>query len=159
MSLRYIYGREAPAVLDFITKRAPHMRRELWPANTMTLAVLDENDFLIAGIAWHYYNREQGTIHLSSAARSPRFGTLETIWRAYSYPFNELKCQQVLHLTPYRNNRAVDILKRLGCWYQPFPRAFGRYRDGVMLGLTEETWRQRWENRYVRSLRRHAHAA
>jgi RimJ/RimL family protein N-acetyltransferase len=156
--MRYVYGHN-DTMMDFISMRAKHMKREAWPPQTHTMGITTDDGKLIAAVAWHYYNQDAGVIHLSSAAISPRFGTLETIYRAYDYPFNILKCQLVMHLTPYRNYRAIEILKRFGCNYTHVPRMFGRYSDGMMLGLTEETWRRKWEARYVRTVRRHADAA
>ena len=106
----------------------------------------------IAGIVYHDYNPEAESIMITGGAL-PKCGwlTRETLWRMYEYPFVQLKCQQVVQLTPADNEQLLYQLARGGYDFEKFSRAFGRHRDGVICRFTSEAWEQckfmRWKQR------------
>jgi len=140
MRLRYVYGQDE-LISRFVAALVPHVDDNGWQ-HAVSMGVIDEEGKLIAGVVWYNYSRAFGHIEVGAAATSPHWFTRETIRRLYGYPFDELGCQLVLHVTPATDNdRVKRILAGLGCYFVEVPRLFGRARDGVVAGLTEEVWR------------------
>jgi len=138
--LRYVYGQDQ-LVSRFVASLVPHVDDNGWQ-HAVSMGVIDEAGRLIAGVVWYNYSRAFGHIEVGAAATSPHWFTRETIRRLYGYPFDQLGCQLVLHITPAADNERVQrILAGLGCWFVTVPSLFGRGHDGIVAGLTEEVWR------------------
>jgi len=148
--LQYVYGQNdivAPAVAQLI----PHCQRG-FGANIMTIGVV-EGGLLIAGIVYHNWDPEAGIIEISGAALPGHYWlTRETLKRMFQYPFHYLDCQMVVQRTPADDVKLLHVLSRYGYTFIPFPRLFGRDRDGVICHLTREAWQA---NKFNQHLNRH----
>jgi len=136
--LEYVYGQNeivAPAVAQLI----PHCRRG-WGPNVMTIGVV-EGGLMIAGIVYHNWEPEAGIIEISAAALPGHYWmTRETLKRMFQYPFHHLDCQMVVQRIPADDERQQFMMARFNYTFIPFPRLFGRHRDGVICHLTREAW-------------------
>lgn len=145
MTLRYLFG-EDELVAEFAAALIPHCRRGFGP-NVKTLAVIDEDDQLIAGMVFHNFDPEAGVIEISGAATHPRWLSRRTLGAMHAYPFVTCGCQMIAQRVPADNMRLLSILDRYGYELTKVPRLFGRDRDGVLATLTVETWRANKFNR------------
>jgi hypothetical protein len=93
---------------------------------------------LIAGLVYHNWDPEAGTIEISGAALPGHFWlTRPTLARMYQYPFLQCNCQMVVQRTPADNERLLYILARYGYSFVTVPRLLGRDRDCVVCTLTQ----------------------
>ena len=136
--LDYVYGYDE-IVADFVAQLIPHCHRGFGP-NIKAVGVVSEGN-LIAGLVYHNWEPEAGVIEISAAALpGQNWLTRETIKRMYQYPFLQLGCQMVVQRVPADDQRQLYMLSRYNYSFIPFPRLFGRDRDGVICRLTYEDW-------------------
>ncbi len=126
-------------VAGFVAKHIPHCERGFGD-KIMSLGMLS-NERMVAGVVYHNYNPERGTIEISGAAIDPRWLTRTTLRLMHYYPFLDCKCQQAIMRVPAENARLLRQLAALGYEFTTLRRLFGRHRDGVYAALTEENWR------------------
>lgn len=138
--LRYVYGHDR-VISKFVAGLVPHVDDRGWE-HAKGMGVINEAGELIAGVVWYNYSKRFDHIEVGAAAIDPRWFTRETIRRLYGYPFDELGCQVVYHITPVNHHRVLRILQGLGCEFAKLPRIFGRSMDGMLCTLTEEVWRR-----------------
>lgn len=145
----YVYGYDE-IIAKFVGELVPSTRGRGF-GRCKTIGVI-ENGKLIAGLVYHNYNPEAGTIEISAAALP---GTLwlsrETLKRMYQYPFLGCHCQMVINTVPADDERQLDMMARFGYALIKIPRALGRNRDAVLGLLTREDWEnnkfnQRWKH-------------
>ena len=151
MSLEYIYGYDG-VVGAFVARLIPHCQRG-FGFNIKTTGVVDGGD-LVAGIVYHEWNPDAGTIQISAAALPGEpWLSRETLRRMFEYPFLECKCQMVVQLIPADDERQQYMMARFGYSLIPMPRMLGRNRDGVVATLTFEDWLENKFNRRFGNLR------
>lgn len=95
------------------------------------------NPDLIAGLVYHNWCPEYGTIEISGAATDRRWMTRPVIHGLLEYPFSF--CQMVFSQTD-TDNPARGIWLRLGADEYEIPRLRGPDRAGIILTLTREQW-------------------
>lgn len=136
--LDYVYDYDE-LVSRFVASLIPHCRRGF--GNCRTLGVVDDARELIAGLVYHNYDPDSGIIEISGAALPGRHWlSRRTLQRMFEYPFLGCNCQMVVQRTPADDERLLGVLARYGYTFIPFPRLFGRDRDGVICHLTREAW-------------------
>lgn len=156
--LGYMYDHDE-IVAQFTAQLIPHCQRGFGP-NIKTIGVVKGDRFssqgqwqLIAGIVYHNYDPEAGIIEISGAALPGKaWLSRETLRRIFQYPFLQCGCQMVVQRTPADDERLLGVLARYGYTFIPFPRLFGRERDGVICHLTREAWEA---NKFNQRLRHH----
>ena len=148
--LGYVYGHDQ-VVAQFVAQLIPHCRRGFGP-NIVAIGVV-EGDALIAGIIFHNWDPEAGIIEISGAALPGKHWlSRETLRRMFQYPFHTCGCQMVVQRTPADDERLLGVLAKYNYTFIPFPRLFGRERDGVICHLTREAWE---ENKFNRRWKHH----
>lgn len=100
------------------------------------LGVIREGE-IVAGLVFHNWQPQWGTIEISGAAESPRCMSRQIISDALKYPFSF--CQMVVAQCDL-NSAAHKLMKRLGADEYVIPRLRGFDREGVILTLTREQW-------------------
>lgn len=98
--------------------------------------------FIAAGVVYHDWNPENGTICMSAYAASPRWLTRRVLWHLFEYPFDQVGCQMVILQVSERNKRMLSILERFGFSMTRIPRGRGRDEDEIICTLTDDAWRQ-----------------
>ena len=103
--LDYVYGYDE-IVADFVAQLIPHCHRGFGP-NIKAVGVVSEGN-LIAGLIYHNWDPEAGSIEISAAALpGQNWLTRETIKRMYQFPFLQLGCQMVVQRVPGRRPAAT----------------------------------------------------
>jgi hypothetical protein len=149
--LRYVYGQDR-LVADAVAQLIPHVGPGGFGDAAKTIGVIDEEGRLIAGLVYHNYDPQAGTIEISGAATNSRWLSRETIKRMYQYPFHTCGCQMIAQRTPADSERLLGQLAEYGYTFIKFPRLFGRHRDGVICTLTYEDW---CDNRFNKKFKHH----
>lgn len=96
---------------------------------------------LAAGVVFHDWHEEWGTMEVSCFASDPRWFRRDVIKEAMDYAFNWCGVQMLLVRTAKENTRARRIWRALGSTETLIPRLYGRDRDGAILTLTDDAWR------------------
>lgn len=105
-----------------------------------SLAVASESQ-LLAGVIYHNFQPDCGTIEVSCAARSPRWMTRDVIRAGISMPFDNLGCQTIFARHSEDNKNARHIWQSLGATEYVIPRLRGRHEPPEVIAvLTEEAW-------------------
>lgn len=148
--LEYVYGHNE-LIADFVSKLIPELYgRSLARASTAFGIV--KNGDLIAGMVYHNWMPECGTIEMSGAAIDPHWLTAETLRRMYQYPYLQLDCQLTYMRVAADNERLLRQLAAFNYTFIRMPRMLGRDRDAVLCQLTREAWE---ENKFCRRYHHH----
>jgi len=135
MQLLFSHDEEVAA---FVASLIPGMDRGF--GNNKAIGILDKDGLLIAGLVYHNWQPEFGTIELTGAAINRRWMTRDVIQFMYDYPFLVCKCQLLIQNNSIRNAHLNEQLRRGGFCEYHIPRLKGRDEDGIMFTLTEEQW-------------------
>jgi RimJ/RimL family protein N-acetyltransferase len=110
--VRLLFGYNAE-VAEWVYRHIPGMPRGF--ANPVAIGVMDaEGVRPMAGVVFHDYEPEFGTIQLSAAAVSPQWASRNIIKTILQYPFEELKVQKVWTATKHSNARALKFNEGVG---------------------------------------------
>jgi RimJ/RimL family protein N-acetyltransferase len=95
----------------------------------MTVGIgLEEDGELIAGVVFNFYTEASICMHVA-AAPGKRWMTKEFLWRAFAYPFLQLKC-----------NRVTGFVREDNLVAQKFDEHLGFRREGLIRkGCTDGT--------------------
>lgn len=104
------------------------------------LGVMHRGD-LVAGVVFHNWEPEAGTIELSAAAAHRGWMTRSVINEVFGYVFGGLGAQMATARTRADNAAVRRIWKALGASEVIIPRMFGRTENGAVLTLTDDRWR------------------
>lgn len=127
------------------------MPRGIWP-NSKAIGVVNEHGELQAGVVYHHWSPEAGTIVMSGASAHSRWLTRTVLKRIFDYPFVELGCQMVIMQVSARDMRLQYQLSRIGFGFDRIRRLYGREQDGIIATLTVEDWNECQFNRTPREL-------
>ena len=137
MKLTPLYGYD-DYVADWTAKLIPHCRRGF--GKSRAFGILDENGWMIAGVVYHNYDPDAGTVEISGASISPQWLQRNSIGWIYQPPFRLWGCQMVFQRVLASNLRIQRILASYGYQLVHHRRIFGRDQDGVIASLTVEDW-------------------
>lgn len=128
--LVYGYGQE---IAKWVADQIPHMSRGFGPADAIGVVA---NGRLIAGVVFHDFQPEFGTIQSSMVAISPLWARPHNIKAILAYPFYQLGCFKVWTCTPIDNESALKVNRHLGFKKEAIlAHQFGRKRHGVICRL------------------------
>ena len=107
MILNYAYGYDE-VVAKFVADLIPAVRGRGF-GNCTTIGIV-EGGMLIAGLVYHEFNPDAGTIEISGAALPGHYWmTRETLKRMYQYPFLGCRCQMVMQRVPAEDERQWGV--------------------------------------------------
>ena len=110
--MKLVYGLDKE-VAGWVSNRISYMAgRDFGPS--VAIGVISEDDKTLAGIVFHDYHPEFGTIQVSLAATSPRWATKRLICSILFYPFIQLGCNIVWSAIAHDNARAIRFNKGIG---------------------------------------------
>lgn len=134
--MRLLYGSDE-AVGAWVKARLPNMPR--LPVPFVGIGVIDGAQ-LVAGVLFHNYLPEFGSIEVSIAADTPRWLSRNRVSLILGYPFRQLGCGRVSAAIMASNRRSIRLCEGLGFEREGLVRrGFGR-DDAVILGLLREDW-------------------
>jgi hypothetical protein len=139
MTLRYVYGEDAP-VARFVAQLIPHIDRG-FPSDAKAIGITNAEGIPLAGIVFYHWIKTAGTTEVAIAGRTGfRWFSRETIFRLYDYAFTARACQMVIMKVRADNRSLLCQMKAFGCKTTPVERLYGRADDGVICTYTVEQW-------------------
>ena len=145
--IQFVYEQDE-TISTLVARMIPGMKRGFGACKT--IGVLDEHDRFLAGIVFHGWTPENGTIVVSGAAFNPRWMSRGVLARIGQFAFEECGCQMVLMQIPADNERLLRQLAVIGFSFVNVPRFFGHGRDGVIATLTDDDWQaSRFNRKYA----------
>lgn len=105
------------------------------------IGVYGQND-LAAGVVFHNWSPECGTIEASVAAITPRWATRTVLTEILHYPFSALQCRIVLARTAENNMRALKIWRALGATEHKLPDLRSEGLGEIVSLLKKEAWQK-----------------
>jgi RimJ/RimL family protein N-acetyltransferase len=128
-----IYGQD-----EFITKwvinQIPHVEN-FGPCITIGIGSKNRNK-LLAGLVYHDYQKNNGTIQLSMASISPMWARREHIAEMLRYPFEQLGIYKVFTTTPEDNVSALKVNAHIGFKREAIlAHQFGKKRHAVIMRM------------------------
>lgn len=134
--MKLLYGADE-AVGAWVLSRIPSMPR--LPVPYVGIGVV-QGAQLVAGVLYHGYVPEFGSIEVSIAADTPKWISRQRVSLILGYPFRQLRCQRVGAGIMASNKRSIRLCEGLGFKREGvLRRGFGR-DDAVILGLLREEW-------------------
>jgi hypothetical protein len=100
-------------VAGWVASRIPHVGAAGF-GPCRGIAVIGADGRALAGVVYHEYNEDAGTVQLSMAAESPMWATRNTIRALLSVPFEQFKVFKVWTATPHTNERALKVNEHIG---------------------------------------------
>lgn len=100
------------------------------------------NGKLVAGLVFHDWHPERGTIEVSGLSERPGWLSKAMLRDVMGYVFDQLECQLLIARTSENNERVRSIFKRLGAQEYIIPRILGINEGEVIMTLTAEAWKQ-----------------
>lgn len=135
-----IYGADE-YVSKWVAERIPHVTT-FGPCSAIGVA---SGDRLIAGMVYHDFQPDFGTIQLSMAADSPMWARPETCKGLLEYPFEQLDCFKVWTATPIDGEAALKVNLHVGFKKEAvLAHHFGRKRHGVVCRMLKPDYVRRF---------------
>jgi len=99
-------------VVGWLIDRIPEAREgSFWPCTTIGVMV---GDHLVAGVVFHDWKPQFGTMELSMAADSPIWARRKIIKSLLRYPFEQMGANKLFTVTPHENEAALKVNKHIG---------------------------------------------
>ena len=130
--MRLVWGAN---IVPFVVARCGFVRDF---GECQAAGVFDSEDRLAAGIVFHDWNPEGGTLEVSAAACNPAWAQRNVIREAFWYVFSN--CQMAVTRTSSENRPVRKLWKAFGASEFVIPRLLGRHSDGVIYTLTDDEW-------------------
>ncbi len=108
--------------------------------NCRTMAVLNRDGLLVAGLIFHNWSPEAGVIEVSAAAIDRRWATRQVLNAACGYIFSH--CQMAVARIGMDNTPARRLWQRMGATEIILPRMRGRAASEALQLLTDDAWAQ-----------------
>ncbi|ACT57606.1 hypothetical protein Q7M76_05095 [Candidatus Liberibacter asiaticus] len=131
-------------IADFVAKRIKDCSSG-WD-RFVSMGILKSN-FLVAGIIYHNYCPISRVIELSGASDCKSWLSRSVLKEIYSYPWNQLCCQAVIHRIPDEDYPQHRMLTSLGGIRYRIPRLRGRNAAENIYVITHEAWMHNKINR------------
>lgn len=100
-----------------------------------------DDETLIAVVLYNNYQPEAGVIEFHGAGSTPRWLTRPVLNAMFSYPIDEIGCQNVVTRNSAHNKRLHRILKSIGFEHVTIPRLRGRDEAECIFWLTDDAWK------------------
>ena len=138
--MRLVFGQDE-GVAKWVASHIPHMGNTVL-RDFSAIGVVNDAGHPVAGVIYHDYIPDYGTIQLTMAASTPRWAQRGTIGALLRYPFVQLGCNKVWTATPHTNERAIRFNRGLGFRQEGVLRhQFGRGAHAVICGLLKNEYR------------------
>lgn len=142
--MRLLVG-DDEGVSRWVQGNIPHCPTDFGPC--VAIGVVDTSGNPMAGVVYHDYQKEFGTIQLSVAAVTPRWATKNVIRGLLMYPFHQLGCHLIWASTPHKNERVIRFNKGIGFTQEAVLR--DRYGPGVH-AVIFRMMRTAFDNKYMK---------
>lgn len=140
--MRLLFGHDQ-VVARWVKDHIEHMRSDFGPSSA--IGVTDEQGQPLAGVVFHDYQPDYGTIQLSAAASSPRWASRRVIASILSYPFRQLGVHKVWTATQHTNTRAIRFNKGIGFVQEGVLRDhFGQSVHAVICRMLKQDYEARY---------------
>lgn len=127
-------------VKAFVAKLIPGMERG-FEDNASAIGFVDSENRLIAGIVFHDWNPERGTIEFTGAGVRPIWLTRANMAIITDYAFEQCGCQMMLARTSEHNEHANRFMAAVGFSQYRIERGWGRNEAEIIHTLTDDAWR------------------
>lgn len=140
--MRLVYGQDS-AVAAWTAERIPHVRGGgFGPCAAIGVA---NGDRLLAGVVYHDYQPDCGTVQISMAAVNPRWAKREIIAGLLAYPFLQMGCYKVWTAIPADNALAIRVNIHIGFTREAvLAHHFGKDRHCVICRMTKPAFERRF---------------
>jgi RimJ/RimL family protein N-acetyltransferase len=143
--VRLIWNDDA-AVAAWVAARIPWVGEAAAFGPCRAVGVASEDGRPAAGVVFSSWHPRFASIEIAAASETPRWLTRALIAQIMGYPFDQLRCQRVMAVTPRRAAAARRFLETFGFKREGIARrGFGAFGDAVVFGMLRREWvRSRW---------------
>ena len=140
-----VFGQDE-RVAAWVAKQLPHVGAAGF-GPCRAIAVMGADGRALAGLVYHEYNEQAGTVQLSMAAESPMWATRGTIRALLSVPFEQFKCFKVWTATPHGNARALKVNEHIGFKREAtLAHHYGRGNHAIICRMLAPDYTRRFGN-------------
>lgn len=134
-------------IADWVAERIPHVGSTgFGPSAALGIANGDGNR-LLAGVVFHDFQPDHGTVQMSFAAESPLWAHKDVIREFLHYPFNEMRVYKVWTATPADNTAALSVNRSAGFTREAIlAHQFGRKRHAVICRMLQPDYHRIYES-------------
>jgi RimJ/RimL family protein N-acetyltransferase len=108
--------------------------------NCRTMAIMNGDGEMVAGIVFHNWRPDHGVMEVSAAALDPKWATRGVLREAFGYIFDKAGCQLAVARTAEGNTRVRRLWRAFGATEYIIPRLRGRSASEAILTVTKEAW-------------------
>lgn len=112
--------------------------------------VIAHHDRIVAGVVFHNWDPDAGTIEVSGASEHRRWVSPAVFRTITLYAFDGLNCQAIVARHAESNHAARHIWNAVGASEHIIPHLYGRGQAGCIAVLTEEAWARSRFNKSAR---------
>jgi RimJ/RimL family protein N-acetyltransferase len=137
--LRLVSGEFSPLIAKWVGEQ---IGRDIEWGPCEAIGVVDAQDNLVGGVVFNNYQPHFGNIEVSFAAIRRDWLTPSLCAGILRYPFDQLKVNRITTLSPKRNRRARQFLKKFGFVEEGNVRGGFGDDDMIVSGLLAKEWRE-----------------
>jgi len=132
------------AVARWVAARLPHVGAAGFGPNA-AIAVVSQDETIMAGVVFHDWQELAGTMQLSCAADTPRWATRRIVSALLAYPFVQLAVNKCWTATDHANARALRFIKGIGFKQEAILRhQFGGKHHAVICSMMRGEFHRRY---------------
>ena len=120
------------SLTSWLEERIDHYTTQ---SDTRIMAVLGDDDEVLAVAAYYNWSQHYRSIDVSFAADTPKWGTRHIMRSLITYPFEQLDCVRVTALVMATNHRARRLCEAVGFIEEGVARQGFHPDDAVIYGL------------------------
>lgn len=134
------------AMREWVGSRLPFVGPEGFNYTSQGWAVVSEKDgAVLAGVVYHDYYPDYGTVQVSLAAATPRWATRRTIGQLLAIPFERFGCHKIWSSILFSNRRALRFNLGIGFTREALlADYFGMDNHAIVTSLTKQAWAERY---------------
>jgi RimJ/RimL family protein N-acetyltransferase len=131
---------QTEAVAAFVSRLIPGCDRGFGPCQA--IGFTGDHGELVAGVVYHNWSPEHGTIELSAASTRRNWTTRDRIKTVFGYPFDVVGCRIAIARISEHNTRARRIWRSLGASEYTIPKLRTPQEAEVIYTLDADDWRK-----------------
>lgn len=144
MTNELVYSRDIKDfVLDFTERGIWGDRCDYrFDDNCQAFAIANEIDGVVAGLIYHNYNPDAGTIEVSCYSNKKRWLTRKLVNDMLHYPFEDLGLRIVTARFSEDNKFIGTLFKKIGATIHALPELWGVNKDEIVAILNVNDWKK-----------------
>lgn len=136
------------AVVDYQAETKQFVEQGLWGGKrsfedgAMAIGFATEGAGLVAGVVYHDYDPEKGSVEMSAYSSTRRWLNRRLLSTIFAYPFEQIGCRITIARMSEQNAQSTGVWERLGAEMVRLPEVWGEGIACIVAVLTKDNWQE-----------------